>query len=112
MIYDIKPGAVINEDCLTVLRQMEPDCVDMVITDPPYGVDFQSNRSRSKDPTARFEKIANDKAPFIWWLYDAYRVLKKKGGSIGFQPLGCTAGVHGRNGAGWFHRQVCAGLGS
>lgn len=24
MTYDIKPGAVIHGDCLTVLRQMEP----------------------------------------------------------------------------------------
>ncbi len=39
MTYDIKPGAIINADCLTVLRQMAADSVDMIITDPPYGVD-------------------------------------------------------------------------
>lgn len=32
MSYDIHPGAVINADCLTVLRQMEAGSVDMVIT--------------------------------------------------------------------------------
>ncbi len=111
-MYEIKPGAVIHGDCLTVLRQMQDDSVDMVITDPPYGVDFQSNRPRSKDPTARFAKIANDKTPFIWWLYDAYRVLKEGGGSIGFLPLGCAAGIHGRNADRRFRCQVRAGLGS
>lgn len=79
MTYDIKPGAVIHGDCLTVLRQMEANSVDMVITDPPYGIDYQSNRPKSKDPSARFEKIANDKTPFIWWIYDAFRVLKVGG---------------------------------
>lgn len=84
MTYDIKPGAVIHGDCLTVLRQMEPDSVDMVITDPPYGVDYQSNRPKSKDPSAKFKKIANDKTPFIWWLYDAFRVLREGGGVLCF----------------------------
>ncbi|MEG2119759.1 MAG: DNA methyltransferase [Pseudoflavonifractor sp.] len=84
MNYDIKPGAVIHGDCLTVLRQMEPDSVDMIITDPPYGVDYQSNRPKSKDPSAKFEKIANDKTPFIWWIYDAFRVLKDGGGVLCF----------------------------
>lgn len=84
MTYDIKPGAVIHGDCLTVLRQMEAGSVDMVITDPPYGVDYQSNRPRSKNPAARFDKIANDKTPFIWWIYDAYRVLKEGGGALCF----------------------------
>lgn len=38
MTYDTKPGAIINADCLTVLRQMEAGSVDMIITDPPYDV--------------------------------------------------------------------------
>lgn len=81
MTFDIKPNTVIHGDCLSVLRQMDADSVDMIITDPPYGVDYQSNRPKSKDPTARFEKIANDKTPFIWWIYDAFRVLKDGGGT-------------------------------
>jgi len=81
MTYDIKPGAIIHGDCLTVLRQMETDSVDMVITDPPYGVDFQSTRPAEHKRKA---KIANDKSPFIWWLYDAYRVLREGGGVLCF----------------------------
>lgn len=81
MNYDIKPGAVIHGDCLTVLRQMKPDSVDMVITDPPYGVDYQSTRAAKEN---RRRKISNDKTPFIWWLYDAHRVLKEGGGVLCF----------------------------
>lgn len=112
MTYDTKPGAIINADCLTVLRQMEAGSVDMIITDPPYGVDYQSNRPRNKDPSARFEKIANDKSPFIWWIYDAYRVLKEGGGSLVFQPMGCSAGVYRRSENCWLFRQVRADMGS
>ena len=90
MTYEIKPGAVIHGDCLTVLRQMQPDMVDMVITDPPYGVDYQSRRPKAKDPSARFEKIANDKTPFIWWLYDAFRVLHDGGAVCVFPDGTCS----------------------
>lgn len=38
------PNTLINGDALTVLRQMEAESVDFIITDPPYGVDFQSGR--------------------------------------------------------------------
>ena len=59
-MYDIRPGAIINADCLTVLRQMDAGSVDMVITDPPYGVDYQSTRAAKEN---RKDKIAGDKRP-------------------------------------------------
>lgn len=34
----IQANTVITGDSLTVLRDMEADSVDMVITDPPYGM--------------------------------------------------------------------------
>lgn len=61
---------LIHGDSLTILRQMDSECVDAIITDPPYGIRYQSKR---------FCRIANDKLPFIWWLYDGYRVLKDGG---------------------------------
>jgi len=78
---DANSNAVINGDALTVLRQMESSSIDFVITDPPYGVDFQSSRV---EKNRRKEKIANDKSPFIWWLYDAFRVLIDGGGLLCF----------------------------
>lgn len=75
------PNTLINGDALTVLRQMEAESVNFIITDPPYGVDFQSGRV---EKARRKDKIANDKAPFIWWLYDAFRVLAVGGGLLCF----------------------------
>ena len=53
----IQANTVITGDSLTVLRDMETDSVDMVITDPPYGIDYQSGR---KEKASRLPKIAND----------------------------------------------------
>lgn len=92
----IQPNTVITGDSLTVLRDMEADSVDMVITDPPYGIDYQSNRPRSKTPENRFPKIKNDKAPFIWWIYDAARVVKRAGGGTLLRKMGCAADLYGR----------------
>jgi len=69
---------LIHADSLTVLRQMEPESVDAIITDPPYGINYRSTKGDS---------IKNDMAPFIWWLYDAYRVLKP--GESGRGTLAC-----------------------
>jgi DNA modification methylase len=65
---------IINGDALNVLRTLEAETVEAVITDPPYGIGYQS--ARRTDTAQRKPKIANDGKPFIWFLYDAYRILK------------------------------------
>lgn len=71
-----------NADCLKGLKEISGETIDLVIADPPYGIDFQSNAI--KDKARRKPKIANDKTPFIWWLYDAARVLKNTGALVCF----------------------------
>ena len=65
---------LMHGDCLDLLRGIGSESVDSVITDPPYGVSYQS--AWRTDVSARKEKIANDDHPFIWWLFDAFRVTK------------------------------------
>ena len=57
---------------------MEAGSVDAIITDPPYGINYVS-QTRAR--------IKNDKSPFIWFLYDAFRVLKS--GESGRGSLVC-----------------------
>lgn len=83
----IQPNTVITGDSLTVLRSMDDESIDMVITDPPYGIDYQSGR---KEKERRLAKIKNDKAPFIWWIYDAARVVKRGGGYFALQDGTCS----------------------
>lgn len=46
-------------DCLERIKEIPSGSVDMVLTDPPYGMDFQSNRRVVQQ---KFAKIANDKS--------------------------------------------------
>ena len=35
---------LIHGDCIEVMRGIADNSVDLVLTDPPYGIDFQSSR--------------------------------------------------------------------
>lgn len=52
-----------NTDCFEYMKTMPAECVDLVLTDPPYGMDFQSNKRREKH-----RKIEND--AHLEWLPD------------------------------------------
>lgn len=63
-------------DCLIEMQKIKDKSVDCILTDPPYAIDFQSNR-RPKE--YRFKKILNDKEPFIKFIKELPRVLKNSG---------------------------------
>lgn len=62
-------------DCLEIMKTIPDGSIDAIITDPPYGMSFQSNRRKVKD---KFEKIKNDNN--LDWLedfiFECNRVLK------------------------------------
>ena len=73
---------ILNGDCLDVMKGIGDGSIDCIVTDPPYGIDFQS--AWRTDKTQWKPKIANDKQPYIWWLKEAYRVLKDGGSMLCF----------------------------
>lgn len=66
------PGgsAMVRADATRMMQMMPDESVDVIITDPPYGIGYQSRKG---------ESVSNDDGSFIWWLRDAARVLKPKG---------------------------------
>lgn len=64
---------VIHGDCLEVMKQLPDKSIDLVLTDPPYGMDYQSSRR-----TDQYEKIAGDKdlSWFPKFASEVYRLLK------------------------------------
>lgn len=48
MIDLTKRWQVIHGDCLDVLPELPDGCVDAVVTDPPFGMEFQSNHRHKK----------------------------------------------------------------
>jgi len=58
-------------DCLERMKDIPSGSVDMILTDPPYGMDFQSNYRKDK-----YSKIKNDKE-LSWlsvWADELFRV--------------------------------------
>lgn len=66
-----------NIDCLEGLKEIPDKSVDLIVTDPPYGINYSS--SRVKDKSRRLGGILNDKKPFIEFIGPALRVMKPTG---------------------------------
>ena len=61
-------------DCLEMVKDIPDGSVDLVLTDPPYGIGFQSNFRKNK-----FNKIDNDSIINAEFLDECKRVLKDTG---------------------------------
>lgn len=61
-------GRIINADCMDILREMPDKCVDLVLTDPPYGIGAdkmlakKSGRTDGKAKCTFFENKGWDKS--------------------------------------------------
>ena len=64
---------IYNENCMKTMGRMEDKSIDLIITDPPYGMKFRSNH-RAK----RYEGIHwDDNLDWVDdWSSESYRVLK------------------------------------
>jgi DNA modification methylase len=67
---------LVHGDALTVLREIESNTVNATIVDPPYGIDYQSNRRVASE---KLEKIKNDKTPLLGWASELFRITKDTG---------------------------------
>lgn len=72
---------VVQGDCTRVLKQLPDSCVDLVVTDPPYGVHYRDRLGRT---------IANDDDParVLNAFTDLYRALKPGSVCISFYGWG------------------------
>ena len=64
---------IINADCMDILKQLPDKCIDLLLTDVPYGMNFQSNYRQIK-----YNKIQNDDN-LNWlpeWCKQISRVVK------------------------------------
>lgn len=63
---------VICGDCLEIMKQIPDKSIDLILTDPPYGMNFQSNRGINKR-----EKIVGDNKYPAEILDELFRIAKK-----------------------------------
>jgi len=59
-----------NDDCLKILPTIPDNSVDLIVTDPPYGMNYQSKRRKEQ-----YDKINNDNN--IDWLYFSLKQFKR-----------------------------------
>jgi DNA modification methylase len=64
---------IYHGDCRDILPAIGSESVDLIVTDPPYGIEFRSN---FRVATPRFSPIAGDVGVDVSWLSDAVRVLR------------------------------------
>lgn len=75
-------------NCECVLKDFADESVDLIITDPPYGISYKSNRQKVSRKLSTehnvsiniresfFDRIENDKLTSSEWVSDAFRILK------------------------------------
>ena len=72
-------------DCLELMPELPDDCVDLVITDPPFAIDFEARRTNYNRTGSRVldgyrEVERDDYLRFTMeWMTSAARVLKPSG---------------------------------
>ena len=66
---------LIMGDCLDEISKLADNSIDMLCTDPPYGIDFQS---KHRVATPRFDKLSGDKSQALLLLDDMLRVSEPK----------------------------------
>jgi site-specific DNA-methyltransferase (adenine-specific) len=65
---------LIRGDCVEVLREMPNDCLDLIVTDPPYGIQYLGMRRKG---SRQFRRLLNDDNDLRLLTYpEMARVLK------------------------------------
>jgi len=81
----IRPDRIYNLDCRVGMASMVDECVDLIITDPPFAIDFKARRSNYNRTASRvvegYREITRDEYLSFTtsWMKEAFRVLKGSG---------------------------------
>jgi len=69
-----------HADCFEVLAQLPDSSIDLVLTDPPYGIDYQLNITAKQERILPRIKNDKDSSQLDWDLFfsEVHRVLKPK----------------------------------
>lgn len=62
--------SLIHDDCTNVLSHIIDQSIDLIVTNPPYGISFDSGKNKY------FGQIKNDNNIPLGWIKESYRILK------------------------------------
>ena len=68
---------IICGDCLEVMRELPDGCIDLVVTDPPYLIEYKTNRRKDKEHEF-CSTIQNDNNPELIknYIAECHRIMK------------------------------------
>ena len=73
----IEPGSLIQGDMLEVMNGIPDNSIDMIVTDPPYLIDYKTNYRKNKQHDfCSAIKGDNDKNLIKYAIKESYRILK------------------------------------
>lgn len=81
---------IYNQDCTVGMRDLPSNSVDLVITDPPFAIEFKAHRGnynhKNKNVLEGYNEIPSDKyLDFTMdWMREAHRLLKDSGSMFVF----------------------------
>jgi len=76
---------IYNEDCINGMENLPDNLVDLIITDPPFAIDFKAQRANYNRKSSRvlegYKEISKEEYPdfTIKWMSQCYRILKDSG---------------------------------
>lgn len=82
---EVQLNTIYTEDCLSGLKKIPDNFVDLIVTDPPYGIRFGTNEGLYNRPkkgilTGYIDIPASEYEDFSKaWISECYRVLKENG---------------------------------
>ncbi len=83
-------NAIYNTDCIAGMQKIPPGTIDLIITDPPFAIDFKAQRSNYNRTGDRvipgYNEISVQDYPAFThsWMTHAYRVLATSGSAFVF----------------------------
>ena len=68
---------IYNDDCLNVMRSIDKDSIDLIVTDPPYLINYKTNyRKNKEDDFCKPIKGDDDYKLIENYIKECYRILK------------------------------------
>jgi len=81
----IQTNKIYNRDCILGMIELQPKIIDLIVTDPPFAINFKASKANYNRTASRVIKGYNEIKPedyydFTYsWMSEAYRILKDSG---------------------------------
>jgi len=76
---------IYNIDCIKGMKSISNNAIDLVITDPPFAIEFKAKRSNYNRTPSRvlegYSEVPKEKYYefTVQWIKEIYRILKEPG---------------------------------